>query len=593
MPESNNISSDKTKSRYEQIFAERNRALRLLFDTTISIVNDGVLPPLVAQKLLEISNGEYCSFAFYNKKSKELELKVFVDIEGVINLNDTYRVPVSKENYDKLCEKQIDHIRDDDDTEYLKKLFPAEYQDEKKDLYYIPCVSDKRLIGVCVIQLPEKIKLKLKDIIEILMNICGIEAQRKINYEELLISEQQLLHSEEEIRRLFETCGVPMCAIDLDCNIIKCNRHFLAMWKITPEQSKTMKCYEICEGEACQTKDCFLKTIKSNERIEKEVYKKDPNGKEYILNVVATPLIENGKIVGAIEAMHDITDQIKMKQDIEKSNEELLLKTNELEATQKKLVESTNLSALSTLSTGIAHEFNNILTIMSGYIEILNSSLEDESYKNIINTMNNVTDRAKQITEGLLEFSQHLSTQNKLSADIRTVLDNAIMLNNNTLINSKIIVEKNYKDIPATFCFSSQLTQVFLNILNNAVEAMTDTPQKKLTLNIKYCEHTTCVEKGLSCKSPDGCIQIEITDTGIGIEKDDMDKIFEPFYTTKGVLGKGNISKSGTGLGLSISYGIIKRHTGTINVSSKKDEGTTVTISLPVDRKGYSVAVTD
>ena len=585
MANSKKKSAGTSQNRYEQIFAERNRALRLLFDTTISIVNDGVLPGLVSQKLIEITDGDYCSFAYYNKAESTLEVKAVVGIDGLIEYPEDITVAVSHENYNLLSKKNIEYINED--KVYLNPLLPVKWDKEKNLRSCIPCVSDKKLIGVCILQMPVNKKIKLKDIIEILMNICGIEIQRKKNYEELLISRQQLLQSEEAIRNIFETCGVPMCAIDTDYNVIKCNRHFLSLWQVTPEQLETMKCYEICGGESCQTDKCFLESVLNKMLIEREVTKKNPAGGELIMNVVATPLVEHGKIVGAIEAMHDITESTKMKKDIEKSNKKLQAKTNELKATQKKLVESTNLSALSTLSTGIAHEFNNILTIMSGYIEILNSSLNDDSYASIITTMNQVTDRAKQITAGLLEFSQHLSTKNKLSADIKTVLDNAIMLSNKTLIDAKIDVSRSFDDIPSTYCFSSQLTQVFLSIITNAIEAMEQSAKKKLDMHISFCKNTICVKKGLSCDHSDGCIIIDIIDSGKGIAKEDQKKIFEPFYTTKGVLGEGKVSKSGTGLGLSISYGIIKRHDGSINVKSKPDEGTKITITLPVDRQGY------
>ncbi len=131
----------------------------------------------------------------------------------------------------------------------------------------------------------------------------------------------------------------------------------------------------------------------------------------------------------------------------------------------------------------------------------------------------------------------------------------------NTQIKDQITIERDYQPIPFLDCSPGKINQVFLNILSNAIYAVQNNNKKQKVITI-----STFLKNNV--------IHISIKDNGIGIAKDEHEKIFDPFYTTKEV-GKG------TGLGLSISYGIIKDHKGEIAVTSELGKGTTFTLLLP------------
>jgi len=163
----------------------------------------------------------------------------------------------------------------------------------------------------------------------------------------------------------------------------------------------------------------------------------------------------------------------------------------------------------------------------------------------------------------LLDFARQHDPKSE-SVDINDLLEKTINLFENQPMFHNIDIIKNYQpDLPLTYADPAQIQQVFVNIIMNAVEAMNSNGSLTLTTQ--------------SAKI-DGYIEISFSDTGSGIPQDQIERIFEPFYTTKGV-------GHGTGLGLSISYGIIQGHDGTIKVASTVGKGSTFEVILPIARE--------
>ncbi|NCC53566.1 MAG: hypothetical protein EOM20_20475 [Spartobacteria bacterium] len=160
------------------------------------------------------------------------------------------------------------------------------------------------------------------------------------------------------------------------------------------------------------------------------------------------------------------------------------------------------------------------------------------------------------IAKDLCEFSRD-EVEDFSPADINVLLEKALTLGKNEL-SGKVTIEKSYEDLPEIDCVQSRLTQLFLIILINAIQAM----DGKGAIHMR-----TRIE--------DGRIVVDIEDEGCGIAEADLDRIFDPFYTTKPV-------GQGTGLGLSIAHGIVSTHGGTIDVNSILGQGTTFTVKLPI-----------
>lgn len=230
---------------------------------------------------------------------------------------------------------------------------------------------------------------------------------------------------------------------------------------------------------------------------------------------------------------------------------------------EEELIRSTKLAAIGTLAAGIAHEFNNILTAMQGYAELGLLTKDREKTKKAFEVVVKSSARAKSITDNLLTFARKHESKREYT-NIHDVLESTIALIKREFEKANIRIRRKFSKIPKTLVDSGQISQVFLNLLTNARDAMR---QKGGTLTVELSKSN-------------GYIEIKFADTGSGIPPELKERIFEPFTTTKGPLG-GSRAK-GSGLGLSVSYGIIRNHNGTIEVESEEKRGTVFTIKLPI-----------
>ncbi|MCV9385820.1 ATP-binding protein [Reichenbachiella ulvae] len=279
----------------------------------------------------------------------------------------------------------------------------------------------------------------------------------------------------------------------------------------------------------------------------------------------------------------------------QETREELEKANKEIKNTQVHLVQAEKMSSLGLLTAGIAHEINNPINFVSSgaqsllqnfneiksYIENYQKvlALEDfddiKKYRAVLQedeeSLNEIQDaseelladvnygisRITEIVNGLRSFSRHDEAEVK-DADINESFSSALLILKNKYKNKAEIVMDLDESIPQIQCFPGQLNQVFVNLVNNALDAMED--EGTITIATKNIDKNK--------------IEIRISDTGSGIPDEVKEKIFDPFFTTKDI-GKG------TGLGLSISHGIIEKHNGSIEVESEMGVGTTFIIKLP------------
>lgn len=350
----------------------------------------------------------------------------------------------------------------------------------------------------------------------------------------------------------------------------------------------------------------------------------------------AAPLRDaTGKVIGAIETLQDITERkvaeaalMKSQLEVEliveqrteqlasanqalredatrrelaeleilKRNSELNLLNSKLMAAQEHLVQSEKLASIGQLAAGVAHEINNPI----GYIFSNFGSLENylasmfemltayegaegenptpEAMKLVKTTKQRVEldflkedipilmreskegiIRVRKIVQDLKDFSHVDTNPDWQSVDLTQGIDSTLNVVNNE-IKYKADVVKEYADLPPVQCLPSQINQVVMNLVVNAAHAMSGPERGKITLRT-----------GVALDK----VWLEVADTGSGIPKDVLPRIFDPFYTTKPV-GKG------TGLGLSLSYGIVQKHHGTIDVKTEIGQGTTFRVTLPI-----------
>jgi PAS domain S-box-containing protein len=231
----------------------------------------------------------------------------------------------------------------------------------------------------------------------------------------------------------------------------------------------------------------------------------------------------------------------------------------DLRRTQEQLLQSEKMSAVGQLIAGVAHELNNPLTAILGYAQLLESEGLNERAQDYVGKMFKQAQRTHRVVQNLLSFARQRKPE-RSEVDVRKVLEETLALRDYDLKVNNIEVQKDLGPEPAIVVADPhQIEQVFLNIINNAVDAVLETGRAgKLKIRV-YCE------KG------DVCAQF--ADDGPGIK--DPKRIFDPFYTTKNV-GKG------TGLGLSICYGIVKEHGGDITAHNAAEGGAVIEVRLPV-----------
>jgi signal transduction histidine kinase len=231
-------------------------------------------------------------------------------------------------------------------------------------------------------------------------------------------------------------------------------------------------------------------------------------------------------------------------------------------------LQTEKMAALGRMAAAIAHEINNPLAGVLLFSTNLAKKVPKEGpLKEGLDIIIHETIRCKSIIQELLEFSREREPQ-KVLKNINDVINKALSILENEFRLHHISTEKALSDeLPDTLLDVNQMEQVFVNLLLNAVEAI----QEKGVITIKsYLDASQTYEI------------IEIMDTGCGISPDDMNKIFEPFFSTK---------PKGTGLGLAVSYGIVRNHQGEIKVSSQLGSGTRFTIEIPVTRETSSLKV--
>jgi signal transduction histidine kinase len=230
----------------------------------------------------------------------------------------------------------------------------------------------------------------------------------------------------------------------------------------------------------------------------------------------------------------------------------------------RKMYRADRLAILGQLAAGAAHEIRNPLTSIRSSIQYLGKCMHDDpEKKEMVGELMDEVDRINKIVQGLLSFARP-SEPEVAPVDVAQLLRQTLALLHNTLVRGQVDVGFDiHVGKTVVTADASQLKQVFLNVILNAVEAMENSEKKQLTLSIEH---------GRSLDYRSRHLLISVADTGKGIERDDLENIFNPFYTTK---------KDGTGLGLPISYGIINRHCGEMEVNSLPGKGATVVIKLP------------
>lgn len=250
--------------------------------------------------------------------------------------------------------------------------------------------------------------------------------------------------------------------------------------------------------------------------------------------------------------------------ELEETQQELRARIAAQHEAEARLVQAAKLAAVGEMAAGIAHELNNPLTSVVGFTELSLEALPlDSPLRNDLELVMREATRARSVVRRLLDFARQREPV-RVRADLNEIVDDVVTLTRHLLLTSGVDLRLNLSpSLPWILIDRNQIKQVLINLVNNSLYAMPDG-------GILSIETDQQARHGRSF----ACVIVR--DSGVGISAENLERIFEPFYTTRGEHG-------GTGLGLSVTYGIVTEHDGSIEVESGVNLGSTFTVLLPME----------
>jgi two-component system NtrC family sensor kinase len=413
--------------------------------------------------------------------------------------------------------------------------------------YYIPCHAQQKTIAVLGLGKTTQgdfLSSEDMELLETLGGYLGIAIQNSRLYASLQQKAAEYERLKDFNENIVESINVGVMALDMEDRIESWNAQMEVMYAMPRWQTLTQPLKAIFPAEFVEEFDRMRR-----EPGIRNLYKfrlKTPAGEVRTVNVAIAPLVTRTfQVIGRLIIMDDITERI------------------ELEA---QLSQADKLSSIGLLAAGVAHEVNTPLAVISSYTQMLGKQLQGDPQKSgLLEKITRQTFRASEIVNNLLNFSRTSGSEigdvdvNKVIADTLALLDHQFKVGK---IEVQNVLEPALPPIQGN---AGRLQQVFLNLFLNAKDAMPGGGTLRVaTLN------------GES-------VSVCVSDTGTGIAPEHIQRIYDPFFTTKTAPREGQAR--GTGLGLSVTYGIIQEHAGKIRVESHPGAGTTFTLDFPLSRK--------
>jgi PAS domain S-box-containing protein len=413
---------------------------------------------------------------------------------------------------------------------------------------------------------PEHIRILSQNVFRLFWETIGIE-------------ERQLRKKNREVEAILNGIQDFILVISPQKEILNANEAFLKNMGYTRDEVIGRKCHEVFQKASQQCindpmicpQNRLLRTKFPSQNIMTRVNRK---GELRYIEITIYPIWKkDGKLSEFIEISRDITDRKKEEEEITRRLEHLVEeRTRQLKETHDQLEHKDKMASLGKLAASVVHEINNpnagILNLIMLIKRIIRegpvTEKEMADFGRYLDLMEKENRRISRIVSNLLSFSRQSKIELK-RININRLINKTLMLNENLLkINGVSIKKELDASLPDYTGSEDHLQQVFMNFLSNAAEAMEMTEDAQLKIKTEYLLN-------------EDTIRVSFIDKGIGIPRENVSKLFEPFYTTK---KKGK----GVGLGLSVAYGLIQEHNGSIKVESEPGKGTTFAILLPLGR---------
>jgi len=413
--------------------------------------------------------------------------------------------------------------------------------------YFLPCRVQRRSIAVLGLGRTvggDFLTSEDMELLESLANYIGIAIQNARLYARLAEQIDEYERLKEFNENIVESINVGILAVDLDDCVESWNSQMEVMYARPRAEVLGKPLGQLFPAEFLAE----FNRVRSDPGVH-NLYKfklATPANEVRTVNIAIAPLLSRSlATVGRIILVDDITDRTQL---------------------ESQLAQSEKLSSIGLLAAGVAHEVNTPLAVISSYTQMLAKQLRgDDRLTSLLEKITQQTFRASEITNGLLNFSR-TSVADFRELDMNQLLRETLVLLEHQMKKARIEIDLDLQaELPTVRGNQGKLQQVFLNLFLNAKDAMPEGGR----LRVQTVSN--------------GCVTITVTDTGCGISPENMQRIYDPFFTTKGSPREGE--RRGTGLGLSVSYGIIQEHSGKIRVQSEPGSGTVFQLEFPLVRK--------
>jgi PAS domain S-box-containing protein len=379
-------------------------------------------------------------------------------------------------------------------------------------------------------------------------------------------AEEALRHERDLVAKIMETSPIGILALDRQGEITFANADAELVLGLTRDEARRRYSapeWRITdyEGRPLPDEELPFRRVMTTGRAVYDVRHtiKNANGELVYLSINAAPVLaENGEPDGVIASVDDVSER--------RHAEEMR------ELLEAELLQSQKLEAVGKLAGGVAHNFNNLLTAITGYSELLLARIPaDSDLRPDVEEIQRASERAAEVARRLLLLSRRGRTQRE-RLDLNTVITETEMLLRQVIRSDIEITTVLADDLDRVESDRSQIEQVIVNLVVNASDAMPDGGKLTIeTANLHLAEPRVVRDLSLAAGK---FVTLAVRDSGIGMDEETRARIFEPFYTTKG-------PDRGTGLGLSTVYGVVEDSEGAILVESTPGRGSTFTIFLP------------
>ncbi len=418
---------------------------------------------------------------------------------------------------------------------------------------------------------PDFASLPSTDILELIQELKVYQAELELQNQELKQTQQELtsLHKEYENLYEFAPCGY----VTLNSRGIVSRANLMAVNLLQTEKDKLLDA-SLTRFIAKDFEDVFLRTRQeakeTGERRSVELLLERKGQPQWVrLDIEA----DRAESEGQIEWLVMLVDIQERKQ----AEEKLLRQIQEREKLEKQFRQAQKMEALGTLAGGIAHDFNNILTSVIGYAELaLDDAPEGSMLRDNLYEVLAAGNRAKELVRQILTVSR-LENHSRQAVQINPLVKEALKMLRSTMPASIEVRVKITSEPLIVQADPTQIHQVLVNLATNAMQSMSDR-EGVLEVYLDSVKFDENIQETIPDLSPGEYVRLMVRDTGSGIPGDQIEKIFEPYFTTK-------TKETGTGLGLSVVRSIVKSHHGHIAASSEPGTGSTFTVYLPLVQK--------